>query len=80
MNQTLEYLTMCGFEISETMYDDEHFYPYKEVTHPNHLGKIFKYTPEHAQDINGPQGTVDMLPIVKKEVEDVFGFTLPKID
>lgn len=58
MNQTLEYLKLCGFEISENKYDDN-FSPYKEITHPYSLGnKVFKYTPEHAQDINGPHGTI----------------------
>jgi len=78
-NQTLQYLHLCGFNISENKYNEENFSPYKEITHPD-SDKVFHYTPEHAQDLNGPYGTVDMLPIVKEEVEKVFGFELPTME
>jgi hypothetical protein len=79
MNQTLQYLHLCGFNISENKYNEENFSPYKEITHPD-SDKVFHYTPEHVQDLNGPYGTVDMLPIVKEEVEKIFGFELPTME
>jgi len=60
----------------ETKIDETSFCPYKEITHPDHEGKVFKYTPEYAQDINGPQGRIDMMPIVKEELEKFFGVEL----
>jgi hypothetical protein len=66
-----------GFRVNkETKIDGETFSPYKEITHPDFRNKVFRYTPEYAQDLNGPQGRVDMMPELKKDLEEAFGFEL----
>jgi len=66
-----------GFDISEIKYDIDKN-PFRVVTHKEHPNKVFNYTPQHTQDICGPQGTVDMLPIIKEEIESIFLFKLKK--
>jgi len=74
---TLYYLKLCGFNISDVNFDEENNTLYREITHTSHIGKIFKYTPKYIEEGYGVYGKVDMLPILKEDIEKVFGFKLP---
>jgi hypothetical protein len=74
-HEELKYkLSEYGLILSDKVeYDKETYCPYRGVTHPLHVGKVWKYTPEFAQDINGPYGVVDAYPVMKEELIKVFG-------
>lgn len=64
-----------GFEISDKVsYEIDFFTPYREITHPDHKGKVFKFTPEFVQEIHSfGRGYLDTIPILEKELMKVFG-------